>query len=1593
MLEFSRSMSEKEEQEFLESGEPSTLEFLKANISEGFDNTTTGVALDAIRETVAGGSDERYSEAQARENINAFYEKREPKVVDPQSPQRKAVLTEDEWRSRPDLYREGIEFKPGFSEERYKFMADGFDERKEREAVLKAGNPDGSMLSVSGAVSFAGQMIGSLPDPVNLIPIGEGFNVGKGLVKKVVSGAAEGAIGNLAVSAVARPYWADRGIESTWQDYANDLFIGGVMGGGFSAIGHGIGEAMERRKNLSLQDRQVKAKAADAAMNSVLEGEPFRADDVKGLGDVVTKSYSMNDPEVRSLTETHARRIAESTGLSADESNLAASLHVANAYATADAFGMTPDEFLNSKYGADFQRATIDDAGKISRDNPYRQQIDDLINQQIGAMSDEVFEATKEGGGKIFDDGKVVNTVADISTYPEWYGEIGIKNKEHFKQVVESKKGPIYERIKEIAESRLRDGYESKITGPNQPSSEYHAYLNEMDADAEGAGIIVDRDLADIPLGEDGQPLFKKQQSSPQGAIQFREDSKAIISLFGQKNESTIIHESSHLFLKNMQRLGEMPDAPAYIKDGLKTIEEWAMKQKQDKKLSRADNIQEAFARGFEQYVREGKAPVPALQQVFDKMREWLTRIYKNSSELGVEITPEVRRVYDRMLAMDPRPDMGPVKSPEVPPLRTPEEFEATISAVADDALYNHPMTTPEERAEWGEALTALDKEEQELHALFQSAETSPEGAVREPIDNQIDAFNDKLQKEEAARQRLIEIAAQKKELKRQAYLNLDARERVVDRTRKLISQGVEPEKAILSLLEGASSLRGMEGAGNSLDGRINAIGETQSAKTFAKLREIDPRIEKLFMDDPDFNEKVILEMLNIGKKEAGVSGDPIAAKAAQVFSEMMEEIRGRANLAGASIGKLDGYIPRFHDWEKMIRNKDKWIAFVRENIDLDKSFKGLDGRALDDAIEQTFENMSSGEWLTREAGQFDPVDPLPKRPRNIATKMEQSRELHFKSPEAELEYLKEFGQGRNVLGMMVKHLQNNSRKIAIMEALGTQPEANLANLITNLRQDLRSNASLDPELRRKHLDQLSVGNLKGRDGAVGHAFMLAMGEGTSFAHPRIRHYSSMIRLFNSVSKLGAATLSQFTDFAQIKSEARLVSNNNHAGSWVDVLKEYLGTVSPEVRTEVLDHIATLGDGMNYANFNRFDQDNVSNWVGRMSDKMFKWSGQNWHTTKAKSAMALIITKELGKNVDKSFDNLHPNLKAMLSQYGSIDAKKWDMLRSVEAVDVDGVKYYHPGLVQKIDDAHFEDMLPAEYKSDARPQVQKDLEGNIKPEDQKAIDTWERERSNALRREKYRLETDLQTFFLEESRNGVLEPDARVRRLSTFGTKSGTIAGEAARFMMQFKSFSIAYTDRVLGGKRFSDVNSSKWGEALKGDPSGAIQHVVASLGLAYMSMCAKDLSKGLEPKDPTLAATWLMAGFQSGGLGIMGDFVQNAVSSRSANDFFATLAGPTAGNLAQVATIGGRTLREAGKGIRSRAGEKPNYEGLADDYVNFVRGNMPFGSLWYTRAAVNYLVWDRLKESLEPGSIKRSERRLKKEYNQQSLKMSSFGF
>lgn len=143
--------------------------------------------------------------------------------------------------------------------------------------------------------------------------------------------------------------------------------------------------------------------------------------------------------------------------------------------------------------------------------------------------------------------------------------------------------------------------------------------------------------------------LFQATLKDKRGSIQLG-DGKTIINLLQKANLSTFLHESGHLYLEIFKNIAESDTATDQIKEDYQKILDW-MGVKSGAEIGVEQH--EQWARGFEAYMFEGKAPSIELQSAFRRFKAWLITIYKQIRALNVELTDEVRGVMDRMLATD----------------------------------------------------------------------------------------------------------------------------------------------------------------------------------------------------------------------------------------------------------------------------------------------------------------------------------------------------------------------------------------------------------------------------------------------------------------------------------------------------------------------------------------------------------------------------------------------------------------------------------------------------------------------------------------------------------------------------------------------------------------------------------------------------------------------------------------------------------------------------------------------------------------------------------------------------------------------------
>ena len=139
-----------------------------------------------------------------------------------------------------------------------------------------------------------------------------------------------------------------------------------------------------------------------------------------------------------------------------------------------------------------------------------------------------------------------------------------------------------------------------------------------------------------------------------------------LIALLKNADASTFVHELGHFFLETNTRIArDLIAKPAenlteqerqFLSDVQTTLDWFGVKDLaawDAMSLNEQRENHEKWARGFEAYLYEGKAPSEELRGVFRRFRSWLKQVYQSLKNLNVELTDEVRSVFDRMFASD----------------------------------------------------------------------------------------------------------------------------------------------------------------------------------------------------------------------------------------------------------------------------------------------------------------------------------------------------------------------------------------------------------------------------------------------------------------------------------------------------------------------------------------------------------------------------------------------------------------------------------------------------------------------------------------------------------------------------------------------------------------------------------------------------------------------------------------------------------------------------------------------------------------------------------------------------------------------------
>ncbi|HEY6872795.1 MAG TPA: hypothetical protein VI298_08730 [Geobacteraceae bacterium] len=731
------------------------------------------------------------------------------------------------------------------------------------------------------------------------------------------------------------------------------------------------------------------------------------------------------------------------------------------------------------------------------------------------------------------------------------------------------------------------------------------------------------------------------------------------------------------------------------------------------------------------------------------------------------------------------------------------------------------------------------------------------------------------------------------------------------------------------------------------LSGRIKAGTEQYLAEIYRGLEPFldkSPFMRKLTPDDELAVARAIMDPDIIKKVGHDPDKATPAERLAYAFRTVENRVIARKNEAGANIQYLQGHLPQ--QWNaKDVRfyglgARDKaeflnpWLSPERRNRLQAKAQEAWTDFMMERIDRSKYANPDTGGllddgelrdvfrsvWRTIATnGLVKDVEVAGEKPA-LADILGAHRDIHFRDAEGFLDANRAFG-AKGLFEAMVGNTRRHATDIAMMETFGPDTDAGFETG-TRYAQQAQAEETMDGTKGRRR-NEVMYQELTG---------VANMPTEERFA--LISSFMQATRNYISAAKLGMLPLSMVSDFAIFRTVAQ--SDGFGAGETIRMMLKMLNPLDEADRVLARRHAIFTQSVVNDV-LMRYGAEQGAGFSRKVADFTVRYSGAEFLHNSLKQAFQLLIGSHTHDFRDTAFDALEPRYKRMLERYG-IDEENWNIIRTAEPVEIAGQNVVTPWTVAR---AHApEQNLDPGFRS-----ADLDKIGRQKVQEAAA-------RFGAM--------------LSEEGDTAMITPGLRTNATLKGATHPGEVTGELARSFALFKSFSFAMVQKI-------------WPRIMEEGTAGGRAGMAAQFALAMMvtgaiSIQLKEIAKGRNPRSMADPGFWGAALLQSGGMGIFGDFLlQDA--NRFGGGLADTIAGPVVGlaNDVRKLTVGNAETAWEGK-------HDPNF---IPEAIQFAKNYAPAMNLWYTRLALDHLLFFHAQEAANPGYLRRMRRKVERENDQ----------
>jgi len=738
-----------------------------------------------------------------------------------------------------------------------------------------------------------------------------------------------------------------------------------------------------------------------------------------------------------------------------------------------------------------------------------------------------------------------------------------------------------------------------------------------------------------------------------------------------------------------------------------------------------------------------------------------------------------------------------------------------------------------------------------------------------------------------------------------------------------------------------AGTQRPIEGARYSTDAKIKTaqtkainglsydLEKEKDALAYFITPEHDVEIAKAIIDPQADVPEVFRNIGKIVKKHLDISGKTLN-RAGIFFRTRAERITKNMHNTDEMMKSHDKFLDRLkfrfkhkNDSKIMFETAfQRWLDFVypdkKNSLFTEDTFgKNITYEQRVDFLREAFRTLTN-------AGKIE-ADFI-----KTVKKYEKPQILHFKDPESLVKYNRKMGTG-SLHRSIINEIMSSHRLATIIHDWGYNPRATVDKILKKIYG--RPTGEPPPEIRytfkQRETRQVLHDLMRQLDGSL---YSPTNSKATLGAN---------VRAYTNITRLGRVMIRSIPDLAPVAQETARATGGYFQAT-TEALKNLFSGKTPKEK-QLLHNLLNvqmtheIGGNMRWMTT---EGDN-SGMMATAQKLFFRLNFMQPWDYKNRSFVAAKLSNWVAshKNLEWGTKEFGEENERIFNQYG-LGKNEWDLWRKTATKMVDGQEYMTPDSILETSD---EDMTKYLEKQGVRKITSQRIED-----------------------ERFEIERKLRTYFTDRQDHAILTPDARDKDIWWRGTEAGTIWGEVARFASHYKLYSTAFIRKPLG-RIFYGKGAETLSDAVlrgKADWKAMASLIGYAWWWGWIGMTAADLLNNKTPQSPFSLKAQINAFEWGGGAGIYGSLLTEDFGyGHSPLDW---LLGPDIQNIAKGATI----LSKAARGKAS-----------AKEITSYTKQNIPGINLPYIKKPMDWLIFDRIQEAINPDWKEKEEAKLRKNH------------